>query len=67
MNQSAEEEVSAVEVALYIADMAKELARLAREAGLATVAGGLEQAYRAAMSEARAQSGATNAAPEDAT
>lgn len=55
------------EVAEYVRDLAFELATLARGAGLASVAGGLEQAHRAADAEVRAfQSPSGNAAPEDA-
>jgi hypothetical protein len=55
------------EVAEYVRDLAFELAALARGAGLASVAGGLEQAYRAADAELRAlQSPKGNAAPDDA-
>ena len=63
-----EEEIHPGEVAHYIAEMASELARLAREAGLTTVAAGLEQSYRAAMAEAHAfQPEVTKAAADDAT
>jgi len=56
-----------LEVAEYVRDLAFELAALARGAGLATVAGGLEQAHRAADAELRAlQSPSGKAAPEDA-
>lgn len=56
-----------LEVAEYVRDLSIELAALARGAGLATVAGGLEQAHRAADAELRAlQSLNGNAAPEEA-
>lgn len=55
------------EVAEYVRELAFELAALARSAGLATVAGGLEQAHRAADAELRAlQSLNGNAAPDEA-
>lgn len=67
-DQADDDEINPGEVAQYVADMAQELARLSREAGLTTVAAGLEQSYRAAMAEASAyQSLAAKAAAEDAT
>lgn len=56
-----------LEVAEYVRDLSFELAAMARGAGLATVAGGLEQAHRAAVAEMCAlQSLTGNAAPEEA-
>ncbi len=61
------DELAPHEVAEYVRDLALELAVLARGAGLASVAGGLEQAHRAADAEYRAlQSLNGNAAPDDA-
>lgn len=66
MFKDAEDEVSPSEVALYVGDMALDLARLAREAGLVAVAAGLEQCHRVAMAEIKSLPQRGNAAPEDA-
>jgi hypothetical protein len=61
------DEIGARDVAEYVRDLALELAHMARRAGLVSVAGGLEQAHRAADAEVRAlQSPNGNAAPDDA-
>jgi hypothetical protein len=66
MSNGAEEEVTQWEVAQYVGDMAMDLARLAREAGLVAVAAGLEQCHRAAMAEVQAlKSKRANTAPKD--
>lgn len=63
----APDDIDIIDVAEYLRDMAEELAVMARRAGLASVAGGLEQAYRAAAAEMQAlQSDGANAAPDDA-
>ena len=55
------------DVAEYIRDLSLELAQMARRAGLASVAGSLEEAHRAAEEDLRAlQSPDGNAAPEEA-
>ena len=60
-------EIGVGDVAEYVRDLALELSQMARRAGLVSVAGGLEQAYRAADAELRAlQSPSGNAAPDDA-
>jgi hypothetical protein len=63
----ASNDIGARDVAEYVRDLALELSHMARRAGLVSVAGGLEQAHRAADAELRAlQSTDGNAAPEDA-
>jgi hypothetical protein len=60
-------EIEVRDVAEYVRDLSLELAHMARRAGLVSVAGGLEQAHRAADAELRVlQSPSGNAAPEDA-
>jgi glutamate synthase domain-containing protein 2 len=55
------------DVAEYILDMSRELAELARGAGLQRLASSLERARRTADADMRAlHSAAGNAAPEDA-
>jgi hypothetical protein len=66
-NPHAPEDIDVIDVAVYLRDMAEELAVMARRAGLGSIAGGFEQAHRAAAAEAQAlQSDAANAAPDDA-
>lgn len=61
------DEIAKRDVAEYVRDLALELSQMARRAGLVSVAGGLEQAHRAAEAELRAlQSPSGNAAPEEA-
>jgi hypothetical protein len=61
------DEIATRDVAEYVRDLALELSHMARRAGLVSVAGGLEQAHRAAEAELRAlQSPSGNAAPDEA-
>jgi hypothetical protein len=61
------DEIGVRDVAEYVRDLSLELAYMARRAGLVSVAGGLEQAHRAADAELRVlQSPNGNAAPDDA-
>jgi hypothetical protein len=48
------DQVDIEDIAAYVRDMSHALALTAREAGLITVAAGLEQAHRAAAAEASA-------------
>jgi hypothetical protein len=52
----ASNDIGARDVAEYVRDLALELSYMARRAGLVSVAGGLEQAHRAADAELRAAS-----------